>query len=136
MSGARSAKSGLNRTLKISKGSSENISQVVQSFRSILKQAARKLPVLDSLQDQTLHLLFQSMTPAQRQEAIGQLRALNDSVGSLYVRCLRIEGSRRSSRTGSMTLLSSGEPTESELEVVERILCCSITACSPNRSRG
>src|SRR6266705_3756350 len=108
MAGAQSAKSGLNRTLKISKGSSENISQVVQSFRSILKQAARRLPALDSLQDQTLQSLFQSMTPAQRQEAIGQLRALNDSVGSLYVRCLRIEGSLRFSRTAISMLHFSG----------------------------
>src|SRR6266704_4203459 len=114
MSGARSAKSGLNRTLKISKGSSVNISQVAQSFRSILKQAARRLPAWDSLQDQTLRSLFQSMTPAQRREVIGQLRQLNDSVGSLFVRCLRIERSPRSSRTDFMTLRSSGALTEYE----------------------
>src|SRR6266567_23122 len=127
MSGARSAKSGLNRTLKTSKGSSKNISQVAQSFRSILKQAARKLPVLDSLQDQTLRLLFQSMTLAQRQEAIGQLRLLNDSVGSLYVRCLRIEGSPKSSKTDFTTLPSSGDHLASAAFQQPKIPCCSIT---------
>src|SRR5258707_5475247 len=112
MSDARSAKYGPSRSLRISKGLSKITLRFAQSFQSTLKQAAPRLRALDSLHDQTLRSLFQSMTSAQRQEAIGQLRQLNNSVGALYVRSLRINQSLRSSRMDFTTPHSCGEPME------------------------
>src|SRR5882757_10886646 len=92
-----------------SASSSVGSSVDARSFRLILKQALSKLRALDLLPDQTLLWLFRSMTPAQRQVAIGRLQKLNDHVGNLYVRCLRINQSISCSRTVFTTSLSSCE---------------------------
>src|ERR1700751_6137881 len=60
-------------------------------FRSILRLVETKLRASASHPDRTLLLLYRSRTPDQRAEAIGQLRKLSASVGSLYVRSLRIQ---------------------------------------------
>src|SRR5437868_15179574 len=103
MSPGRKSKSGPSQRLKTLKNSSLSSSANAQSFLWTLKHPALALPALDSLPDETLHWLFHSMTSAQRREAIGQLRRLNDHAGSLYVRCLRINQSARFSKMASMT---------------------------------
>src|SRR5229473_2810989 len=114
MSPAHQLKSRPSRRLKTSLASSKTMSAAVNCFLSTSKRAAQESLALDSLPDQTLHLLFHSMTIAQRVEAIGLLRSLNDSAGSLYVRCLRIRRYANSSRMDCMISPSSSDPTESE----------------------
>src|SRR3974390_113153 len=92
-------------------------------FRSILKQAERRLLALDSLPDETLRLLFLSMTPVGRVAAIGHLRNLNDSVGSLYVRYLRIAQSTKLSRMDCTTSHSCFAPSGSECSEPGKTQC-------------
>src|SRR5580698_9269828 len=101
-------KSGSSPRSKISPALSATISALALSSQSILKQAERRLRVLDSHPDETLRLLYHSLTPANRAEVIGNLHSLNNSVGSLFVRFLRIAQSQNSSRTASSTSPSSG----------------------------
>src|SRR5882724_10537625 len=103
MSNVPPVRSGPSRPWPKYGSSSAGTSVAARYFRSILKQAAIRLHGLDSHPDRILLSLFQSMTPAQRGAAIGRLRKLNDHVGNLYVRCLRINQSLSYSRTDSMT---------------------------------
>src|SRR5258708_29972652 len=105
---ARPVKSGSNRQSKISRSSSISTSTDVPFYLSILKRAASKLHALDSHLDETLRLLFRSLTPAKRADLIGNLQKLNNACGSLYVRSLRINKSRRCSKTDFTTLPFSG----------------------------
>src|SRR5258708_39417565 len=114
MSVAPRVKSGSSRASKISVVSLRITARVARYFLSTLRQADHRLHALDLRQDQTLLSLFQSMTPEQRTEAIGLLSQLNDSVGELYVRSLRIRQSLNYSKTDSMTLPSYGGLSESE----------------------
>src|SRR5229473_1175056 len=114
MSNARQLKSGQSRRLRTLDGSSEITVAHAHSFLSILKRAAPALHALDSLPDETLHLLFHSMTKGERGEAIGILRSLNDNAGSLFVRSLRLRRYANCSKTVYTTLHSSSDPTESE----------------------
>src|SRR5712664_3888020 len=106
MSNVPSAQSGRSRAWPTYASSSGGTSVAARFFRSILKQAETRLRGLALHPDRTLLSLFHSMTPAQRQVAIGRLQKLNDHVGSLYVRCLRINQSPSCSKMGSMTSLS------------------------------
>src|SRR5216683_3994815 len=111
MSPAPRLKSGPSQRLKTSLASSKTMSAAVNYFLSTSKQVAQESHALDSLPDQTLHLLFRSMTSEQRVEAIGLMRSLNDSAGSLYVRCLRIRRYANSSKMDCMISPSSCEVT-------------------------
>src|SRR5216684_5952481 len=106
--------SGQTRRSLRSASSGVGTSVDARSFRLILKQAASKLRALDLLPDQTLLWLFRSMTPEGRAVAIGRLQKLNDHVGDLYVRCLRINQSPSCSKTVSTTSHSSSGQPESE----------------------
>ena len=106
-----------------------------RSFRLILKQAASKLRALDLLPDQTLLWLFRSMTPAQRQVAIGQLRKLNDHVGDLFVRCLRIQKYLSSSKTACMTSHLYFERWESGSLELPTTPCSSTTPSNQKASK-
>ena len=70
--------SGQTRRSLRSASSGVGTSVDARSFRLILKQALSKLRALDLLPDQTLLWLFRSMTPVQRQVAIGRLQKLNE----------------------------------------------------------
>src|SRR5882724_9397742 len=107
----------------------------VRYFLSTLKRLDSKSRALASHPELTLRLLFQSMTTDERDEAIGHLSKMNDYVGDLYVQCLRINQSQRSSRMDSMTLPFSGGPTVLESKVVKKIPCSSIMHSNPNRSK-
>src|SRR5258707_15748604 len=109
MSNVPPVRSGPSRPWPKYGSSSAGTSVAARYFRSILKQVAIRLHGLDSHPDRILLSLFQSMTPAQRGAAIGQLRKLNDHVGNLYVRCLRIHQCLNYSKTGSTTSLSYSE---------------------------
>src|SRR5712671_6670921 len=109
MSNAPRVRSGPSRPWPKYGSSSAGTSVAARYFRSILKQAETRLHALDSHPDRILLSLFQSMTPVQREAAIGQLQKLNDHVGSLYVRCLRISQSLNYSKTGCTTSLSYTE---------------------------
>src|SRR6266702_5336428 len=106
--------SGQTRRSLRSASSGVGTSVDARSFRLILKQAGIKLRALDLLPDQTLLWLFRSMTPEGRAVAIGRLRKLNDHVGNLYVRCLRINQSLSSSRMDFMTSRTYSEQLELE----------------------
>src|SRR6266850_4212862 len=106
MSNVPPVRSGPSRPWPKYGSSSAGTSVGARYFRSILKQAAIRLHGLDSHPDRILLSLFQSMTLGQRQAAIGRLQKLNDHVGNLYVRCLRINQSLSYSKTVSMTSLS------------------------------
>src|SRR5258707_174655 len=108
----------------------------VKSFLSILKRLDRRLHVLALHPEPTLRLLFQSMTSVQRRVAIGYLRRLNDSVGSLYVACLRINQSPRSSRMDFTTSPSSGELTAYVHFEPSKTLCYSTTRSSRRASKA
>src|SRR5882762_3291001 len=127
MSAAPRSRSGRSQRLAKFVSSSDGSSAAVESFLSILKQAATKSHVLASPPDQTLHLLFRSMTTAQRKEAIGLLKKMNDDVGSLFVRCLRTHQSLSYSKTASTTSPSSCGRLESEYLVPRKTLCSSTT---------
>src|SRR6266481_2859290 len=114
MSDAHNAPSGLNPALTTLLDSSEITSLDAKSFLLILRLLAIRSHALDSLHDQTLRLLFQSMTPATRKEAIGHLRSMSGAVGSLYVRSLRLQKYLSSSRTDCMISRSSSGQRASE----------------------
>src|SRR6266446_4430570 len=116
MSNVPPVRSGPSRPWPKYGSSSAGTSVAARYFRSILKQAVIRLHGLDSHPDRILLSLFQSMTPAQRGAAIGRLRKLNDHVGNLYVRCLRINQSLSYSRTVSMTYPLYSVPPESQYE--------------------
>src|SRR6267142_1184968 len=103
MSNVPPVRSGPNRHWPKYASSSAGTSVAARYFRSILKQAETRLHGLDSHPDRILLSLFQSMTLGQRAVAIGQLQKLNDHVGSLYVRCLRIQKYLSCSKTACMT---------------------------------
>src|SRR5712664_70337 len=127
MSNAPSAQSGRSRAWPTYASSSGGTSVAARFFRSILKQAETRLRGLASHPDRTLLSLFRSMTPDQRRVAIGRLQKLNDHVGSLYVRCLRINQSISCSRTDStISRLSLGQQ-ESECWELPMIPCSSTT---------
>src|SRR6266478_5198517 len=113
MSNVPPVRSGPSRPWPKYGSSSAGTSVAARYFRSILKQAVIRLHALDSHPDRILLSLFQSMTPAQRGAAIGRLRKLNDHVGNLYVRCLRIQKYLSSSKTACMTSLLYFERWES-----------------------
>src|SRR5260370_30715556 len=122
MSDDQREKSGLSPRSKTSRRSYKRASKGVNSLLLTLKRAVNRSHVLASLQEQTLLLWFRSMTKEQRAEAIGLLRQMKDDVGASYVKCLRIDQSLKSSRTGSMTFPSSFDLTESERWGHRRIL--------------
>lgn len=68
-----------------------------------LRRRATALRVLDSAPKHQLRALYRSMTPAEREDAIGALRLMKDHVGILYVRFSRIEQSLKLSKTASST---------------------------------
>src|SRR5882724_3037752 len=136
MSNVPPVRSGPSRPWPKYGSSSAGTSAAARYFRSILKQAAIRLHGLDSRPDRILLSLFQSMTPAQRGAAIGRLRKLNDHVGNLYVRCLRINQSLNSSKTDSMTSHSSLEPRVSRFEEHFTTQCFFITPSSPRVSKA
>ena len=106
-----------------------------RSFRLILKQAVSKLRALDLLTDQTLLWLFRSMTPEGRVVAIGRMQKLNDHVGNLYVRCLRINQSLSSFKMDCTTSHLSYEQWASLY--AERLMtqCCSTMLSNPKVSK-
>src|SRR6267142_5473060 len=103
MSNVPPVRSGPSRPWPKYGSSSGGTSAAARYFRSILKQAVIRLRGLDSHPDRILLSLFQSMTLGQRGAAIGRLQKLNDHVGSLYVRCLRIQKYLSCSKTACMT---------------------------------
>src|SRR6266403_4515761 len=106
----------------------------VRYFLSTLKRLDSKSRALASHPELTLRLLFQSMTTGERVEAIGHLAKMNDYVGDLYVQCLRINQSGRSSRMDSTTLPSSGEHMEYAQWADRMTRCSSTTRSNRNRS--
>src|SRR5882672_12193228 len=130
MSNAPNAQSGSTRLWPKYVSSSGGTSAAARYFRSILKQAGIKLRALDLLPDQTLLWLFRSMTLEQRQVAIGQLRKLNDHVGDLFVRCLRIQKYLNSSKTACMTSHLYFERWESGSLELPTTPCSSTTRCN------
>src|SRR6267154_3336453 len=136
MSNVPPVRSGPNRPWPKYGSSSAGTSVGARYFRSILKQAEIRLHELDSHPDRILLSLFQSMTPVQRQAAIGRLRKLNDHVGNLYVRCLRINQSPSCSKMGCMTSPSySGQPG-SQCEGQPTTQCFFITPSSQRASKA
>ena len=135
MSNAPSAQSGLTRLWPKYASSSGGTSAAARYFRSILKQAARRLQELDSHPDRILLSWFRSMTPEQRAGAIGRLQKLNDHVGSLYVRCLRINQSLSYSKTGFTTYRSSFEQLESRYAEQLTIPCSCTTLSNQKASK-
>src|SRR6266436_607198 len=136
MSDARSAKSGLSLSLKISSDSLKNTSMVAKYLLSTLRQAAHRLPASGSLQESTLLSLYQSMTSAERAALIGHLQKLNGSVGSLYMEFLKIDQCERYSRMGSMTLHSFGELMAYVHFQPPKTLCCSTTHYNRRASKA
>src|SRR5882724_1191448 len=131
MSNVPPVRSGPSRPWPKYESSSAGTSVAARYFRSIVKQAARRLRELDSRPDRILLSLFQSMTPAQRGAAIGRLRKLNDHVGNLYVRCLRINQSLNSSKTACMTSPLYFERWESGSLGLPMTQCSSTTRSNP-----
>src|SRR5258707_13613462 len=136
MSNVPPVRSGPSRPWPKYGSSSGGTSAAARYFRSILKQAEIRLRGLDSHPDRILLSLFQSMTPAQRQAAIGRLQKLNDHVGNLYVRGLRINQSLSYSKTASMTSPSFFGPLE--LLCVEPLTtpCSFTTRSNPKASKA
>src|SRR5258708_15029944 len=130
MSGAPRSRSGRSQRLAKFVSSSAGSSAAVESFLSILKQVATKSHVLASPQDPTLQLLFQFMTREQRKEAIGLLQKMNDDVGSLYVKSLRMAQSLSYSRMDFMTSHSYSGRLESQYGVPQKTQCSSTTRSS------
>src|SRR6266581_8809591 len=128
--------SGQTRRSLRSASSGVGTSVDARSFRLILKQALSKLRALDLLPDQTLLWLFRSMTPGQRQVAIGRLQKLNDHVGNLLVRCFRIQKYLSCSKMDSTISHSFLEPRVSRFEEHYTIQCCYTTPCNPNPSKA
>src|SRR6267142_5407869 len=135
MSVGHRVKSGSSRASKISNDSSVNTATLRSSFLSTLRQVARESHALDSVPDLTLLWSFLSMTPVQRTEAIGLLSQMNDSVGSLYVRSLRLQKYLNCSRTDCTTLLSCCAATVLECEELHTTRCSSTTRSSRKPSK-
>src|SRR6266436_1265368 len=107
----------------------------VRYFLSTLKRLDSKSRALASHPELTLRLLFQSMTFDERVEAIGHLSKMNDYVGGLYVECLRINQSPRSSKTGFTTLPFSGGLMVSKSSELAKTLCSSTTHSNQKASK-
>src|SRR5260370_16307913 len=107
----------------------------VRFFLSTLKRLDNKSRALASHPELTLQLLFQSMTRDERVEAIGHLSKMNDYVGSLYVECLRINQSGRSSRTDFMISHSSGGASALCSREQAKTPSSSILPSTPNHSK-
>src|SRR5258705_376655 len=136
MSNVPPVRSGPNRPWPKYGSSSAGTSVGARYFRSILKQAAIRLRGLDSHPDRILLSLFQSMTSGQRQAAIGRLQKLNDHVGSLYVRCLRINQSLSYSKTECTTSLSYFELQVLQCRERYTTPCSCTTLCSRKVSKA
>src|SRR5882724_1259200 len=135
MSNVPLVRSGPNRPWPKYGSSSAGTSVAARYFRSILKQAEIRLHGLALHPDRILLSLFQSMTPAQRGAAIGRLRKLNDHVGSLYVRSLRIQKYLSCSKTACMTSPLYFERWESGSLGLPMTQCSSTTRSNPKASR-
>src|SRR5882724_933121 len=131
MSNVPLVRSGPNRPWPKYGSSSAGTSVAARYFRSILKQAEIRLRGLALHPDRILLSLFQSMTPVQRQAAIGRLRKLNDHAGDLYVRCLRIQKYLNCSKTASMTSPLYFERWESGSLGLPMTQCSSTTHSNP-----
>ena len=136
MSNVPPVRSGPNRPWPKYGSSSAGTSVAARYFRSILKQAEIKLHGLALHPDRILLSLFQSMTPAHREAAIGRLRKLNDHVGDLYVRCLRIQKYLNSSKTASMTSPLYFERWESGSLELPMTQCSSTMRSSRSHSKA
>ena len=127
--------SGQTRRSLRSASSGVDTSMDARSFRLILKQALSRSRGLDLLPDQTLLWLFRSMTPEGRAVAIGRLQKLNDHVGDLFVRCLRIQKYLSSSKTACMTSHLYFERWESGSLELPTTPCSSTTPSNPRASK-
>src|SRR5712671_904318 len=136
MSNAPRVRSGPSRPWPKYGSSSAGTSVAARYFRSILKQAEIRLRGLDSHPDRILLSLFQSMTLDQRQAAIGRLRKLNDHVGNLYVRCLRIQKYLSCSKTACMTSHLYFERWESGSLGLPMTQCSSTMRSNRSRSKA
>src|SRR6266478_2637782 len=136
MSNVPHVRSGPSRPWPKYGSSSTGTSVGARSFRLILKQAEIRLHGLALHPDRILLSLFQSMTPAQRVGAIGRLRKLNDHVGNLYVRCLRIQKYLSCSKTASMTSPLYFERWESGSLELPMTPCCSTTHSNRSHSKA
>src|SRR6267154_884150 len=136
MSNVPPVRSGPSRPWPKNASSSAGTSVGARYFRSILKQAEIRLHGLDLHPDRILLSLFQSMTPDQRVAAIGRLRKLNDHVGSLYVRSLRIQKYLSCSKTACMTSPLYFERWESGSLELPMTQCSSTTRSNQSRSKA